>query len=113
MKNNILNEIIYDCIVQSNVNGVAIFKYDKLAFITKLVNMDDETFNDFMNNLSKTIHNNDTTSGLYAMDSDPRELLEKFWQISSDACPLEITAAEKQIVAFGDFVDNLCFRIDN
>ena len=32
------------------------------------------------------------------------ELLSTFWQSSSDACPLECSEAEKQEMAFKDFV---------
>ena len=36
-----------------------------------------------------------------------QNLLHDFWQLSSDACPLEANESEEQENAFKEFVDNL------
>jgi len=56
-------------------------------------------------------HHKDTTVGLWALDRDPKKLLQEFWQRSSDACPLECIEAEKQEKEFEAFVEKLCFQI--
>lgn len=58
-------------------------------------------------------HHRDTTVGLWALDRDPKKLLYEFWQRSSDACPLECGESERQEKEFEDFVEKLCFQINN
>lgn len=42
---------------------------------------------------------------LYLMRKNPADLLDEFWQRSSDACPLEATEHEKQLNEFRDFAN--------
>ena len=56
-------------------------------------------------------HHKDTTVGLYATDKEIGDLLHLFWQRSSDACPLEVGEAEKQEVAFKEWVKTISFQI--
>lgn len=45
-------------------------------------------------------------SGRFIMNKgvDPKNLLQDFWQVSSDACPLEASKAEEQENKFHDYV---------
>ncbi len=65
-----------------------------------------------MDELKQFIHHKDTTVGLWALDIDPKKLLQEFWQRSSDACPLEATEAEKQETEFNNWVDDKCWRVE-
>jgi len=65
----------------------------------------------FVDNYSKLKHHRVTTVGLMAFDSDPKKLLTEFWQRSSDACPLECTAAENEEEAFKKWVDSAIIEI--
>lgn len=52
--------------------------------------------------------------GLWAMDQDPANLLQLFWDSKSDACPLEEEESNQQVAIFADFVtENYSFRITN
>jgi hypothetical protein len=86
--------------------------FDKAQFIGKLSEMDKIEFMECMEGLKKLIHHRDFTCGLYALDSNPNQLLHQLWQKTSDACPLEITEAENQELAFEEYVDEICFQIE-
>lgn len=58
-------------------------------------------------------HFKDINTGLWALDTDPKQLLNKFWQRTSDACPLECSEAEKQEMEFEKFVKDLTWQITN
>lgn len=75
------------------------------------------SLSDIMQEISDFIlpleHHKDTTIGLYAMDFNPSDLLYRFWQRSSDACPLECIEAEKQEKEFNEFVkEHFVFQIE-
>ena len=86
--------------------------FDKGFFFSKLGELDKKQFEEFMDGLKRLIHHKDTTVGLYAMDSRPGDLLEKFWQKSSDSCPLEATTQEQQEDEFFEFANKLYFEIE-
>lgn len=86
--------------------------FDRGVFHAKMGAMSDAEFSDFMDGLKRLIHHKDSTSGLYATDQEPHYLLERFWQRTSDACPLEATKAEAESNAFHSWVDDRCFKID-
>jgi hypothetical protein len=65
----------------------------------------------FVDNYAKLEHHRAITEGLYSFDSDPRHLLEEFWQRSSDACPLTCTEAENEETAFAEWVKNKIITI--
>lgn len=104
MKKMKIETIFMDC----QDNG----SYDRDMFNEKMCEMDKSEFNEFMDGLKKLIHHKDSTCGLYAMDSRPQDLLEKFWQRTSDACPLEAIQAEKEENEFYAFADKICFEIE-
>lgn len=81
-------------------------------FVKEIAEMTTNEFGEFTKEIKRLIHFRDTTVGLYAMDSDPCDLLHKFWQRKSDACPLECTEAEKMQDDFNDFVLELRFQIE-
>ena len=52
-------------------------------------------------------HFKDSSVGLNVTDKPIGDLLQMFWQRSSDACPLECGEAEKQEVEFKEWVNTL------
>jgi SMC interacting uncharacterized protein involved in chromosome segregation len=49
----------------------------------------------------------DSSVGLHVTDKPIGDLLQMFWQRSSDACPLECSEAEKQEVEFKEWVKSV------
>ncbi len=87
-------------------------KIERGEFVKILAEMRDDEFDEFSEEIKKLVHHRDTSVGLYAMDQDPANLLYKFWQRSSDACPLECSEAEDQENNFYNWVSDLCFKIE-
>lgn len=52
-------------------------------------------------------HFKDSSIGLYVTDKPIGDLLQMFWQRSSDACPLECSEAEKQEAEFKEWVKSV------
>lgn len=112
MEKLLIEEVFMECQKTTHYHGKEFPNgFDKGIFFSKLVEMNQREFDEFMDGLKKLIHHKDTTCGLYAMDSKPQELLERFWQSTSDSCPLEATEAEKQEQDFYEFTDTMCFEI--
>lgn len=81
-------------------------------FVKDIAEMTDSEFEVFTKEIKKLIHHRDSTVNLYAMNSDPCDLLHKFWQRKSDACPLECTEAENQQDEFNDWVMDYYWKIE-
>jgi len=78
--------------------------------------LDSECFSDVANEIYEKIikdlqHHRDTTIGLFATDKEIGNLLYLFWQRTSDACPLEGGAAEKQESEFKEWVKSISWQI--
>lgn len=86
--------------------------YAKGRLLEAIGNMDQDEVNEFCKEILKLQHHKDTTEGLYAIDKDPSNLLEDFWQRTSDACPLEATQAEKETDEFHDWSMDKFFQIE-
>lgn len=113
MEKLLIEKIFIECQKFITVHGKSYPDgFDKGKFFSKLSELGDDEFIEFMEGLKKLIHHKDTTCGLYALDQEPHYLLEKFWQRTSDACPLEAKEAEKQEQEFHDWVDELAFKIE-
>jgi hypothetical protein len=52
-------------------------------------------------------HFKDSSVGLNVTDKPIGDLLQLFWQSSSDACPLECSEAEKQEAEFKEWVKSV------
>jgi len=63
------------------------------------------------NHIKHLQHHKDTTVGLNATDKPIGNLLQMFWQRSSDACPLECVEAEKQEMEFARWVKTVSWVI--
>ena len=79
----------------------AIADSDKL---TKVVDM-------LYKNQKDLEYHKDTTMGLWATDKPIGDILNLFWQRTSDACPLECTEAENQEIEFKEWVKTISFQI--
>lgn len=55
--------------------------------------------------------NDNVGKWVFPASQDPCTLLTKFWQRSSDACPLEATEAERQENEFHDWVMDQCKQL--
>lgn len=84
------------------------YKYrdDKTAMIAAINEMDEAEAKRFRNEINELIDFKNTYVGKFCFDkeNEPNFLLRNFWQRSSDACPLEASAAENQEDEFHDWV---------
>ena len=56
-------------------------------------------------------HYKDSTVGLWVTDKPIIDLLNLFWQRSSDACPLECGEAEKQEKEFKEWAESISWQL--
>ena len=96
------------CIV-TNVNNEESRFNVITSYGAKMDNIPFDKYNPY--DLDELLHHKDTTVGLYATDKPIGDLLQMFWQRSSDACPLECTEAEKQESDFKEWVKSISFQI--
>ena len=113
MEKLLIEEIFIECQNFQTSNGKKYpNRYDKGLFFSKLSELDKKEFESFMDGLKQLIHHKDTTCGAWALNQEPHYLLEKFWQRTSDACPLEATEAEKQETDFHNWIDDKCWKVE-
>ena len=82
-------------------------KYDTRLAIVKVVSeWSEDEAKDFIREIGRLLDLKNDTQGKWAFpkNQDPCTLLQRFWQRSSDSCPLEATEAEKQESDFEDWV---------
>lgn len=85
--------------------------YSRKIFTGIIETLSRDEFNKLAHYLVSLEHHKATTENLFAMDQDPRQLLHRFWQRTSDACPLEAGEAEEQEKYFEGFVNDLTWTI--
>lgn len=79
---------------------------DTKAMVIGILNeMTEGEVNQLLEELKQLAAFKSSTEGkwMFPKDKEPRTLLTRFWQRSSDACPLEAGEAEKQENEFNDW----------
>lgn len=82
------------------------YEAKKTALIAVINMMDERDCEKLYMEINELVQFRDANVGKWAFDKkeEPCSLLHRFWQRSSDACPLEASEAEKQEDEFNDWV---------
>ena len=78
----------------------------RLGMISLLSEMSERDVNELYEDLNKYCEFVKDNQGKYVFNrkNEPKDLLHRFWQRTSDACPVEATVVEEQEEEFHDWV---------